>query len=244
MRARLRALLRLLAVQGSWSYERMTGTGVGYAALPLIEEAVATGKVTDERSAVARASDYFNSHPYLASVAVGATMKAELDGVPAEGIRRLRAALSGPLGAIGDQLFWAGLVPIVAAAGLLLVPWLGWWPPIILVAGYNAIRWWLGQWGLRVGLRDGVKVGATLRDSRLPAAAALAQDVALVAVGAAVPVALWWMSGHLAGRVPAMAVAAALGVALVMIPATRTRVNGLRFGLLLVLIVLLAMGVS
>ena len=33
-----RALLRLLAVQGTWNYERMLGVGMGYAAEPLLED--------------------------------------------------------------------------------------------------------------------------------------------------------------------------------------------------------------
>ena len=37
MNRRLRALLRLFAVQGTWNYERMLGVGMGYAAEPLLE---------------------------------------------------------------------------------------------------------------------------------------------------------------------------------------------------------------
>ena len=38
-----RAWLRLLAVQGTWNYERMLGVGMGYAAEPLLEDLKTVG---------------------------------------------------------------------------------------------------------------------------------------------------------------------------------------------------------
>ncbi len=244
MRARLKALLRLMAVQGSWSYERMTGTGVGYASLPLIDEGIADGALADRSAVVARCSGYFNSHPYLAAVAVGATIRAEKDGASPDAIARLRAALSGPLGALGDQLFWAGMAPLAAALALILVPWFGLWPIAVLVIGYNYVRWQLGVWALTAGLRDGMRVGTTLRQSALPGVAERIQGAALVAVAAAVPLTFRWLSDGMEGRLRMPVLAASMvGVAMAVLPATSSRVNGMRFGLAMILLALLAMGV-
>ena len=112
-----RAALRLLIVQAAWTYERLQGVGVGFASLPLLEPLRADP--VKYRAAVARASEYFNAHPYLTGIAVGAAARAEIDGVPGGTIQRLKTALAGPLGSLGDQLFWIGVVPAVMAAMLL-----------------------------------------------------------------------------------------------------------------------------
>ncbi|HTD63012.1 MAG TPA: PTS system mannose/fructose/sorbose family transporter subunit IID, partial [Gemmatimonadaceae bacterium] len=95
---------RLLAVQGSWNYELLMGNGIAFAAEPglrLLPE-------TEYREALAREGRYFNCHPYLASVAVGSLVRAELEHVPGPKIERFRTALCGPLGSVGDRLIWAG----------------------------------------------------------------------------------------------------------------------------------------
>jgi len=66
-----------------------------------------------------RQSAYFNAHPYLAAVAVGALARAELAGVPPERIERFRTALSGPLGSVGDRLVWAGWLPFCSLVALV-----------------------------------------------------------------------------------------------------------------------------
>ena len=72
--------------------------------------------------AVVRSAEFFNCNPNLAGLALGAIARAEYDGVPGAQIARLRTALCSPLGALGDQLFWAGLVPR-ARRGSRSWPW-------------------------------------------------------------------------------------------------------------------------
>jgi PTS system mannose-specific IID component len=58
----------------------MLGTGLGYAVEPALR--LLPGGVDGDayRNAIARQSGYFNAHPYLAAIAVGALARAELDG--------------------------------------------------------------------------------------------------------------------------------------------------------------------
>lgn len=230
---RAQALVRLLAVQAAWSYERMGGIGVGHAAAPFLRDLYRHHPATERRAAVARSAEYFNSHPYLAGVAVGAVVRAERDGVPGSAITRLRVALSGPLGALGDQLVWAGQVPFLVAATLAAVPWLGGWAVLLAVVVHNALRLRLTAWGLDLGLEHGTGVGTALQRSRLPRLAADAQRAAAFAVGLAIPVAAAWVAGGGAPRVPPPVVPAVAlaGAALMLAPGTRTRVTGIRFGL-------------
>ena len=107
LRVKLAMYFRMFALQGSWNYETLNGTGVGFSIEPALR--LLPGGVNGEayRAALARESRYFNAHPYLAGVAVGALTRAELDGVDATRIERFRTALAGPLGSVGDRLVWA-----------------------------------------------------------------------------------------------------------------------------------------
>ncbi len=161
-----RAALRLLIVQAAWTYERLQGVGVGFASLPLLEPL--RGDPARYRAAASRASEYFNAHPYLTGIAVGAAARAEIDGVPGGTIQRLKTALAGPLGSLGDQLFWIGVVPAVMAAMLFAVSRGAGTPAIALgVLLYAMVRLYVTVWGLRLGLRSGLKVSAALKASGL-----------------------------------------------------------------------------
>ena len=78
----VRSLLRLFTVQGSWNYERMQGVGIGVAEEPLLRDLRA--EVGDDgvayRAAVARGAHFFNAHPYLCGLAVGAALAAGVAG--------------------------------------------------------------------------------------------------------------------------------------------------------------------
>lgn len=243
MTPRSEALLRLYGVQAAWTYERMSGIGVAHASAPMLRQLYATRPIEVRRAAVARSAEFFNSHPYLAGIAVGAIVKAEQDGVPGPVITRLRTALSGPLGAIGDQLIWAGEVPALIGFTLALVPWLGIWAVLMAVVIHNVIRFRLTAWGLDLGLREGLEVGAALQRSWLPRRAEDAQRLAAFAVGLAIPLAAWGLLSGLPRRGSFGVLAVVLvGSFLAVAPATRSRVTGLRVGLGLLALALIVVG--
>lgn len=243
MKPRVEALLRLYGVQAAWTYERMSGIGVGHAAAPLLRQLYAERPAAERRAAVARSAEFFNSHPYLAGIAVGAVVRAEREGVPGAAISRLRVALSGPLGSLGDQLVWAGEVPALIGGTLAVLPWLGIWAVVAAVAIHNVFRLALTWWGLELGLREGVGVGAALQRSWLPRAAEQAQRAAAFAVGLAAPIAGWvLLDGAPRPALPALLALVAVGTVLSVAPATRARVTGLRIGLSLLVVALLIAG--
>jgi PTS system mannose-specific IID component len=205
-----RALLRLLAVQGTWNYERMLGVGMGYAAEPLLEDLKTVDPVR-HGEAVVRSTEFFNCNPNLAGLALGATARAEYEAVPGAQIARLRTALCSPLGALGDELFWAGLVP--ALVGLALVGTAlgaGWRAVVGLLVVYNLIRLGTAVWALRTGLDAGMRVGSAIAGSWIPRAVARVGPLAGVSVGLAIPVvAGWYLRGFgWVGGIGALAVAA------------------------------------
>ncbi len=226
-----RTLLRLFTVQGSWNYERMQGVGMGVAEEPLLRDLRVGGDGGAYHGAVARGAHFFNAHPYLCGLAVGAAARAEHDGVPPEQVERLRTALCGPLGSLGDRLVWAGWLPLTSGLALIGVA-LGLGLPAILVflviynAGHVALRWW----ALRAGWRYGARVAVALREPLLQRATAQAGPAMALAVGAALVFLGWWRA--------ALAVVAVGGFALLWWG--RATLTGLRLGLVLLAVAALA----
>ena len=208
---RARAFLRLFAVQGDWNYERMLGVGMGYASEPLLDE-LRTHDPARHTAAVVRSAEFFNCNPNLAGLALGALARAERDGVPGEQVSRLRTALCGPLGAIGDRLFWAGVVPALSALAIAaVVLGAGVWAIAGFLVAYNTVRIGTAWWSLRTGLREGLQVGGAVGRSWVPQAAERVGPVAGFAVGLAIPLAGRWLLRGLSPSATALAVALALG---------------------------------
>ena len=233
-----RALLRLFAVQGTWNYERMLGVGFGYGAEPLLEDLKAADPVRHSE-AVVRSAEFFNCNPNLAGLAVGATVRAEYDAAPGAQIARLRTALCSPLGALGDQLFWAGLLPaLVGLALIVVVLGGGLWGIIGFLVAYNVVHVWTATWSLLTGLATGMDVGAAIGSSWIPRAIPRVGVAAGFAVGLAAPIVAGWYLGPF-GRLSVVAVllVAALGVASGRL--FGPRMTGSRFALVAVLLTLL-----
>lgn len=184
--------LRLFAIQGSWNYELLVGNGVAFSVEPALRRLDGGVNGVAYREALARQARYFNAHPYLAAVAVGALARAELDGSAPAQIERFRTALPGPLGSVGDRLVWAGWLPFcsllaILAFGLGAGPWA---TLLMFLVTYNVGHIGLRAWGLRVGWRHGLRVASALGNPVLRRGPQhLARAVALLA-GAAIPLAL------------------------------------------------------
>ena len=91
---RFAMFLRLLAIQGSWNYETLLGNGIGFCVEPALRLLPGGRDGEAYRAALARQSQYFNAHPYLASVAVGALARVELEQLEPEQDRPIPHARS------------------------------------------------------------------------------------------------------------------------------------------------------
>ena len=180
---------RLLAIQGSWNYETLIGNGIGFCTEPALRSLPGGVHGPAFKAAMARESAYFNAHPYLAAVAVGALARAELSGVPPARIERFRIALCGPLGSVGDQLVWAGWLPFCSLVALAVYG-MGARPLIVVVtflALYNAGHLALRAWGLHVGWTRGLGVASALANPILRRGPAHVARAAAAAAGIAIP---------------------------------------------------------
>ncbi len=161
------SLLRQFSIQGSWNYRSLLGTGFAFSMIPLLRKRGLSGEELDV--AVRSHMGSFNSHPYLAGVALGAVAKMESDGTDAETIEKFKRAIQGSLGGLGDVLIWGAWRPATVLLALVLA-WAGtpvWVPIGVFLALYNVGHVTLRWWGYSRGLRHGKDVGMRLRRAEL-----------------------------------------------------------------------------
>jgi mannose PTS system EIID component len=231
LRAQFAVFLRLLAIQGSWNYEILLGNGIGFCMEPALRLLPGGVDSTRYKEALARECRYFNAHPYLASVAVGALARAELDGEPPMRIERFRTALCGPLGSVGDRLVWAGWLPFCSLAALAFF---GLGGSALAVVGsflivYNLGVFGLRLWGLRTGWRHGLGVASALANPVLRRGPQQIGRLAALATGFALPLALARTVGPGRNLLGAVLVTVFLGAAVVV--RVQGRVEGWRLAL-------------
>ena len=215
---------RSFFIQASFNYDRMIGIGIGYAMAPMVRDL--------GRDVTRRAAGFFNANPYLAPMAVGAIARAEHDQVGEEPVVRLRNALVGPLGSVGDRLTWAGVLPAAVGVGLIVGVWNN--PlagAIVFLALYNVVLIPLRWWALRAGWRDGLRVAQALKARRIQRSLRLVGPFGAMALGIAIPlVADWLLEGFARADTIGAGVVAAAAIVLGrwVIPS----LGGLRFGLI------------
>ena len=179
-----RVLLRSFTVQGSWNYETLIGTGFAFTMLPVLRY-LHPDDTEAFRAALIRHSEVFNSHPYLATVAIGAVSRLEAEGSDPLIIARFKSALRGSLGSIGDQLVWSAWKPATIMVGLALaVAGMAWWLVVgVFLVTYNILHIGLRVWGLRVGMERGLEVGRVLRDAPVQRIARRSGDIGALCGG-------------------------------------------------------------
>jgi PTS system mannose-specific IID component len=231
LRTEAAILIRLLGLQGSWNYETLLGNGIGFCMEPALRLLPGGVHTPQFKAALARQSKYFNAHPYLASVAVGALARAELDGEPAERIERFRTALAGPLGSVGDRLIWAGWLPFCSLMALAVFGFGGGALAVIttFLGLYNAGHLALRIWGLRVGWNRGLRVAQVLGNPVLRRGPQVIAPLAAFVAGIGVPLAMYRIMGPGRALVGVVLGSAALGAFL--IARLHARIEGWRLAL-------------
>ena len=145
---------RSLFLQASFNYERMQSCGWLYSILPGLEKIHGDNK-EDLAASMSHNLEFFNTHPFLVTFVMGIILSMEQNKADIPTIRAVRVAAMGPLGGIGDALFWFTLVPITAGitsnmaiSGNIFAPFLF---LIIFNAAQFALRFWLMNWSYKMG---------------------------------------------------------------------------------------------
>lgn len=232
LRVQFAMFVRLLAVQGSWNYETLLGTGIGFAMEPALRLLPGGRGGPRYREALARESRYFNAHPYLTGIAVGALTRAELEGVDPARIERFRSALASPLGSVGDRLVWASWLPFCSLVGLCVYGAGGSALAVVttFLLLYNAGHFLLRAWGLQIGLSRGLNVAPALANPVFRRGPQFIGSAAALLAGFALPLALQRVvvgpSKQLTGGIIGAAI-----VGILLLAALRERAEGWRIAL-------------
>ncbi|MDO4500798.1 MAG: PTS system mannose/fructose/sorbose family transporter subunit IID [Erysipelotrichaceae bacterium] len=144
---------RSLMLQASFNYERMQAAGWEYCILPGLEK-IHTNK-EDLAASMGHNLEFFNTHPFLVTLVCGIVLSLEQAKSDINTIRAVRVACAGPLGGIGDAIFWFTLVPITAGItaqmaidGSLIGPILYF---IIVFGVQMGLRFFLMNWSYNLG---------------------------------------------------------------------------------------------
>ncbi len=156
-----KVFVRSFFIQATWNSERLLGLGFCFCLIP-----IAKRLYKDKQKQIAflkRHIGFFNSHPYLANYALGAVSNIEEqallknwdDNKPVEVFKN---RVIGPLGAIGDTLFWQLLLPSMAILGVILSYLLDHWGALIFLILYNTVHIFIRSRGLINGFLKGFDV--------------------------------------------------------------------------------------
>lgn len=138
MRLSLGRLLRIffqsLFIQTSWSFPSMQSMGF------LSDVLVGVGE--DKRAEIMKTQKgLFNTHPYMVSYIVGATVRAYDEGkASAEEIKRFIAVAQTSFASAGDLLFWRTLRPALLLAAVILGVHYGIIGPLTFLVVYNVFH--------------------------------------------------------------------------------------------------------
>lgn len=147
---------RSLNLQASFNYERMQAAGWLYGILPGLEK-IHGDNEEDLKISMEHNLEFFNTHPFLVTFVMGIVLSLEQQKADIDMIRSVRVAAMGPLGGIGDAIFWFTLVPITAGitANMAINGSIA--GPILFLLIFNvvqfAVRFWLMNWSYKLGAK-------------------------------------------------------------------------------------------
>ena len=147
---------RSLNLQGSFNYERMQANGWLYGILPGLLSIHGEG-TDDLKLSMGHNLEFFNTHPFLVTFVMGIVLSLEQQKADINTIRAVRVAAMGPLGGIGDAIFWFTLVPIAAGICSNMAIEGNIMGPILFLLIFNvvqfAVRFWLMHWSYNLGTK-------------------------------------------------------------------------------------------
>lgn len=145
---------RSLFLQASFNFERMQAAGWLYSILPGLKKIHKDDK-DDLAASMSHNLEFFNTHPFLVTFVMGIILSLEQNKTDIPTIRAVRVAAMGPLGGIGDALFWFTLVPITAGITANMAINGNIAAPFIFLLVFNgaqfALRFFLMHWSYRLG---------------------------------------------------------------------------------------------
>lgn len=190
----LRVFARSFFLQASWNPQGMQNLGLAYALFPALKRLYPEKE--KQMAAVRRHLVFFNTHPYVAAAIVGGVLfheeKIARGEEKEDRVVAFKAALMGPLAALGDGFFWLSLKPAVGALCAALVPVLDAWAAVLFLFLYNFVHLFFRARFYFLGLRLGDRLVDEVARAKLPQRGARLRAIAAASAGG--------LAGYLAVR--------------------------------------------
>jgi PTS system N-acetylgalactosamine-specific IID component len=142
-------------LQASFNYERMQACGWLWGILPGLTK-IHTNK-EDLKASMTHNLDFLNTHPFLVTFVMGIVLSLESNKADIATIRSVRISAAGPLGGIGDAIFWLTLVPITAGITANIAMDGNIAGAFLFLAIFNAVqfavRYFLMHWSYNLGTK-------------------------------------------------------------------------------------------
>lgn len=164
--------------QGSWNFERMQALGFCFSIIPVIRR-LYTKNSKEQKAAIKRHLEFFNTHPYAVAPILGVIMAMEekkanninnvitnnnnddetkIITVNDASINGLKIGLMGPLAGIGDPVFWGTARPVLSALGSGIAMSGNILGPCLFYILFNAIRLITRYYGIIYGYNKGTNI--------------------------------------------------------------------------------------
>ena len=151
-----------LLLQASFNYERMQACGWLYGMQPALKKIHKSKK--DLSRAMKDHLEFFNTPPFLVTFIMGLVTAMEENKEDRNTIRAIKVATMGPLGGIGDALFWLTALPICGGIGASLASKGNMAGPIIFLIAFNVLQFALRFGLMNYGYNTGVKAITNLKE--------------------------------------------------------------------------------
>jgi mannose PTS system EIID component len=167
-----RIFWRSFFIQGSWNFKALIGVGFAYCAIPIAQ------RLYKDEKAMAEFLDrhliFFNAHPYFANICLGSCAHLEEAAIANPEIWKdlrpisvFKERLIGPLGALGDEIFWKALKPFAAAFAVFLGIISGWIAIPVFLIVFNVPHLIARVKGLSIGYSLGFDIISLLSRRKL-----------------------------------------------------------------------------
>ena len=192
---RINVLLRCFVVQASWNFKSLLGLGFCFCVIPLARRLYTT---KEERSEFLRRHlEFFNAHPYFVGFCLGAVVKLEEESLQKKWadnrpISIFKERMTGPLGGLGDQLFWNRIKPATVAVGVLLGLRYGWIAIPVFLFIYNVPHIYIRIKSLNLSYSLGFDIVSVLSEQRFKQASHLISIAGMLTAGILFVVAVDW----------------------------------------------------
>jgi PTS system mannose-specific IID component len=173
----IKLLLASFFIQSSWSFFSMQAMGFLFNLSRGVKD-------PDKKRDIYQAhKGFYNTHPYMSSYIVGATIRAYDRGDKAEDIVRFISVAQTSFASVGDQLFWQTLRPCLLLVGVILGMKFGWVGPVLFIVLYNILHLYHRGTGLVEGYRRGWDVIYLLKSRRITLPQQLGDGLGALALG-------------------------------------------------------------